>query len=298
MRIAALASLVSLSLVACNTAPTHPSTLDADYDVPGLNDRPATDLGRPETAVDVTVADNAPTDAVDATTDVATDLATDVVSDASTDAATDVSTEAATDVSTDAGAMDASATDAMSTDAAAADVSFGDLPEAGAWIPLGDGTCHSRARSVPQIAGVHVEPDAGPITWLTNPPSSGPHYPNWARWGAFPNIPRGNWLHNLEHGGVAMLYRCASGTCDTTRDALLRATDGIPTDPACMPSDAAPTRVRVVITNDNEITTPIAAAAWGALYEADCVDATSLRQFYMMFAGHAPEDFCADGFVP
>ena len=80
-------------------------------------------------------------------------------------------------------------------------------------------------------------------------------------------------MHNLEHGGVALLYQCPSGTCDATRDALVAAAASFPGDPACGPADASPPRVRVVITNDREITTPIAASAWGAVYEASCVDA-------------------------
>ena len=166
------------------------------------------------------------------------------------------------------------------------------------WMPLGDGTCGARARRVPTLPGVHVDPDAGAIAWLTNPPSSGNHYAVWARWGAWPSIPRGNWVHNLEHGGVAYLYRCDAPPCDATRDALVAAMNGIPADPACAPNDASAVRVRVVITTDALITTPIAASAWGAVYEAQCVDAPSLRQFYAMFSGHAPENFCTDGSVP
>lgn len=177
---------------------------------------------------------------------------------------------------------------------ASTDVLVAPLP----WMPLGDGACNARARRVPTLPGVHVDPSSGPIQWLTNPPSSGNHYGVWARWGAWRDLPRGNWVHNLEHGGVALLYQCPSGTCDATRDALVAAAAGFPGDPACGPVDASPPRVRVVITNDREITTPVAASAWGAVYEATCVDAPSLRQFYAMFAGHAPEDLCADGSAP
>lgn len=166
------------------------------------------------------------------------------------------------------------------------------------WMPLGDGTCGARARRVPTLPGIHVGPADGPIAWLTNPPSSGNHYGAWARWGAWRDLPRGNWVHNLEHGGVALLYQCPSGTCDDTRNALVQAVATFPGDPACGPVDASTARVRVIVTNDREITTPIAAAAWGAVYEATCVDARSLREFYAMFAGRAPEDFCADGSVP
>lgn len=178
---------------------------------------------------------------------------------------------------------------------ATSDAAVGPLP----WMPLGDGTCSARARRVAALPGVHVDPSSGPIPWLTNPPSSGNHYGTWARWGAWRDLARGYWVHNLEHGGVALLYQCpAGGSCDGVRDALVAAAAGFPGDPACGPADAAPPRVRVVITNDREITTPVAAAAWGAVYEATCVDAPSLRQFYAMFAGRAPEDFCAEGSVP
>ena len=179
-----------------------------------------------------------------------------------------------------------------------ATVPDGGLANAGQWTAIPGASCNAQERNVATQDSPHVDPSAGPIAWLTNPPSSGPHYPTWARWGAWPSVPRGYWLHSLEHGGVAMLYRCPSGVCEPVRDALVAAANGIPTDRACMPDDAAPARVRVVITVDNEIATPVAAAAWGWLYRADCVDAPSLRRFYADHAGRAPEDFCADGSYP
>jgi len=172
------------------------------------------------------------------------------------------------------------------------------LANNGAWTAIPGATCNAEERNVATQESPHVDPSAGPIAWITNPPSSGPHYPNWARWGAWPAVPRGYWVHSLEHGGVAYLYRCPMGTCDATRDQLVAMMNTIPTDRACMPSDASPARVRAVITPDNEIATPIAASAWGWLYRAECVDAASLRSFYERHAGRAPEDLCADGSYP
>lgn len=174
----------------------------------------------------------------------------------------------------------------------------GPLVNGGMWTPLAGSTCNAQERNVTVQASPHVDASGGAIAYATNPPASGPHYPFWARWGSWPNVPRGNWVHNLEHGGVAFLYRCPTGTCDATVTALVTAMNSIPMDPACMPDDAAPARVRVVITNDNAIETPVAAAAWGWLYAADCVDAPSLREFYNRHAGMAPENFCFDGTVP
>jgi hypothetical protein len=186
-------------------------------------------------------------------------------------------------------------TTSLTADASAPD---GGLANNGAWTSIPGATCNAQERNVATQESPHVDPDAGAIAWLTNPPSSGPHYPIWARWGAWPAIPRGHWIHNLEHGGVAYLYRCPMGACEAVRDGIVAAVNALPTDRACTPDDASPARVRAVITSDNEITTPIAAAAWGWLYRADCVDAASLRSFYTRHAGMAPEDFCADGSYP
>ena len=38
------------------------------------------------------------------------------------------------------------------------------------------------------------------------------------------------------------------GACDATRDSLVAMMNTIPTDRACMPSDASPARVRAVVT--------------------------------------------------
>ncbi|XP_075221090.1 uncharacterized protein LOC142324201 isoform X1 [Lycorma delicatula] len=41
-------------------------------------------------------------------------------------------------------------------------------------------------------------------------PTFGTHRPAWARYGEYKFLPRQRWLHNLEHGGVVMLYHpCA-----------------------------------------------------------------------------------------
>lgn len=221
-------------------------------------------------------------------TDTGTPTDTGTVDSASVDSA-----PPAPDASPSDGGMDA-AVDAPADGPPATD---GELTMPGPWMPLGAGMCRPEERQIPVQVSPHVETDAS-VVYLSNPPSSGPHFGSWARWGAFRDIARGNWVHNLEHGGLAFLYRCPTGTCDATRDALAAAAAAIPTDPACMPTDAEPTRVRVVITNDNVIETPIAAAAWGWVYRANCVDAESLRVFYTRHAGMAPENFCADGFVP
>ena len=53
-----------------------------------------------------------------------------------------------------------------------------------------------------------------PLTNTNNPPASGSHYPVTARW-AFSDSPLqpGFWIHNLEHGGITVLYQIGRASC-------------------------------------------------------------------------------------
>jgi hypothetical protein len=43
--------------------------------------------------------------------------------------------------------------------------------------------------------------------WNTDPPTSGPHYAQWAVWGAYSEpLNQAQVVHNLEHGGIFMQY--------------------------------------------------------------------------------------------
>jgi hypothetical protein len=51
------------------------------------------------------------------------------------------------------------------------------------------------------MTNYHVSEDQ--LAWKTNPPSSGRHLPDWLPWGIYDEqVPDGNAVHNLEHGGV------------------------------------------------------------------------------------------------
>ena len=63
----------------------------------------------------------------------------------------------------------------------------------------------------------HV-PEGSVIQYVNNPPSSGNHYPSPKPWGVYtdPIVP-GYWVHNLEHGGVVVLYDCPQGCPEVTQ---------------------------------------------------------------------------------
>lgn len=71
----------------------------------------------------------------------------------------------------------------------------------------------------------HV-PEGSVIQYVNNPPSSGNHYPSPKPWGVYEQtIAPGYWVHNLEHGGVVVLYDCPQvcpEVVQMVRDALQR----------------------------------------------------------------------------
>ena len=75
----------------------------------------------------------------------------------------------------------------------------------------------------PQEAA-HV-PVGSELGWDSNPPSSGAHFPAWAAYQAFTTaVPRGFYVHNLEHGSVVLLFNCALSASDSSsQPASLRA---------------------------------------------------------------------------
>ncbi len=161
----------------------------------------------------------------------------------------------------------------------------------GVEMPVG-GACGATVQMVPFEGAQHVPSDM-PVTYGSNPPASGMHYPFWGRWGEHVDpLPRGNYVHNLEHGGVVLLYRCTAPCPDVV--AGLRAVMAArPQDPACSPA----IRSRIVLTPDPLLTVPVAASAWNYVYRADCVDAPSLHAFIDQHYDQASESLCNDGSV-
>ena len=52
----------------------------------------------------------------------------------------------------------------------------------------------------------HVS-DVDSDSYSSDPPSSGAHYDNWAKWGFYDDeVPEGYAVHNMEHGGVVVWY--------------------------------------------------------------------------------------------
>lgn len=140
--------------------------------------------------------------------------------------------------------------------------------------------------------------DAGlPITWNTNPPTSGTHYPEWVVWNAVYETPidRGYWVHNLEHGGTVFTYHCDPACPDEL--ARLRAMlTALPADADC------PALVhRAIVVEDPLLPAGVrfAASAWQHSWTGSCLDEAALTVFHNAhLGGMAPEPGnCAQGTI-
>jgi hypothetical protein len=161
---------------------------------------------------------------------------------------------------------------------------------------LQDAACLVALDSPPLLPAIHVAIGTD-IVWDSNPPSSGPHYPIWAAFQAYSApVPRGYYVHDLEHGAIVFAYNCADGDadCADVAAALQAVSDALPDDPLCAATGQG-VRVRTVITPDPLLDVPVAAAAWGYTYKAECVDLPSLTAFAMEHYGNGPEVLCAQG---
>lgn len=130
------------------------------------------------------------------------------------------------------------------------------------------------------------------------PPASGPHYnapdgPIPARYYGKDDaaLPQG-WIHNLEHGGLAVLYSCTVGTCDkATEETLRQLVTTFPPSPVCAlpPGTEAP-----VVARFDDMDTPFAALVWGRILLLDTLDTEKILAFYGQYGERTnPEPQCA-----
>ncbi len=159
---------------------------------------------------------------------------------------------------------------------------------------LSDAGCVVTIASPPLLPALHVTIGSD-IQWDSNPPSSGSHYPVWAAFQTYDApVPRGYYVHDLEHGAIVFVYNCGDGGCPDVVSAFHRASDSLPDDPLCTAAGEG-VRVRTVITPDPLLDVTVAAAAWGWTYKADCVDLPSLEAFASAHYAQGPEMFCTNG---
>jgi hypothetical protein len=147
------------------------------------------------------------------------------------------------------------------------------------WLVLG--SRETVGRNVPVEGQNHVE-EGSVLAYQNQPPASGPHYPVTAPYGVSEQpISPGYWVHNLEHGGIVVLYNCPQGCADVVtqvRDAFVN-----------LPRSRQFNRVKMVATPYSAMPSRIAYLAWGKVEELEEFDYDRLLRFYNAYLDKGPE---------
>jgi len=147
------------------------------------------------------------------------------------------------------------------------------------------GACEPGATSFEEnLSASHIE-EPEEIVYSSSPPSSGNHRPHWGIWGEHEFLSQEHWLHNLEHGGVVLLYHpCAEpDVVDSLRE-WARA----------RPEDDGGA-FRWILTPYPELPSTLAVVAWEWKYESECFDDTEIADFVDAHYRQAPEDVDSSG---
>jgi hypothetical protein len=154
----------------------------------------------------------------------------------------------------------------------------------------------------------NVQPDMGrqhvavgdKVTYTYCAPASGNHFNRPGTAGPIParmygpsdNVLPQGWLHNLEHGGIVILYRGDSAGATPEGQAQLRALyDTFPNSPVC---NIPKGEVAPVIARFDQMSSPFQAIVWGRVLLLDTLDQAKILAFYQQWGERTnPEKQCA-----
>ena len=136
---------------------------------------------------------------------------------------------------------------------------------------------------IPIMTSTHITVDSDPGKYNSDPPTSGPHYPEEAQAGFYDtNIyqyPAGRLVHNLEHGYVIFWYNCAKlseSACSELKSQIKVVMDEV-------------NNIKVIAYPWDSIDVPIVLTSWGRLQKMETFDAAQARVFYKNNLNHSPE---------
>ncbi|HRE87864.1 MAG TPA: DUF3105 domain-containing protein [Myxococcota bacterium] len=244
----------------------------------------ATDSAEPDTSADTETADDTTADTTN--TDLGDTDSED--SDSADSEPGDTDSAEADTIDADSGDTDLADTDPTDTDPADTDPGDTNPGDTGDTAQLP--TCTPVVATHPIVASPHVT-TCSAVTYETDPPTSGPHYPVWAAFKTYgAAINPGFLVHAQEHGAIVITWRCDDG-CEASLAALQAMLDARAADPLCDPL----VKHRVIVAPRPTQDTTLVAAGWGASWKADCFDLASLSDFIDAWYAKGPENFCAQG---
>jgi hypothetical protein len=136
-------------------------------------------------------------------------------------------------------------------------------------------------RLMPDRGEQHV-PQGQAIPYPEYPPASGSHWPVTAKWGIHrAPVPEEAFVHNLEHGGVVVLYHCSTPCPDLQRQ--------LEELYASFPKSKFG-HVKVVVAPNARLKSRVALLAWRRLDELPGFDRDRILRFVQAWQDKGPED--------
>ena len=139
------------------------------------------------------------------------------------------------------------------------------------------------AVAVMSNSSTHIETDADPGEYNSNPPSSGPHYADEMSAGFYETndypFPAGYLVHNLEHGYVIFWYNCDlldEAGCANLKTQIKSVMDDLG-------------GVKMIAYPWPSLEVPFAMTSWGRIQKFDAFNAGQATAFYRANLNKAPE---------
>jgi hypothetical protein len=150
-------------------------------------------------------------------------------------------------------------------------------------------------QAMDEMPHVHVVPPAK-VQYNHNPPTSGCHYnqggnnPAPIQPGVYDQeIDAEYWVHNLEHGYVAVLYNCPTGCSDVVQQ-LITWRKSLPPDPLANQQQAGVINyAKVIVLPWHTMSVKFAAVSWDYYQGWNTFDIKAIQAFYDNHVGHSPE---------
>ena len=151
-------------------------------------------------------------------------------------------------------------------------------------LVLWQGIRPAAGEAIPVMAATtHIAVDSDPGQYNSDPPTSGPHYPEEAREGFYDSnnyqFPAGYLVHNLEHGYVIFWYNCDlldESSCTNLKAQIKTTMD-----------DLGGTKLIAYPWPSQDA--PLVITSWGRLQRFEAFDSEQAKAFYRANLNRAPE---------
>jgi hypothetical protein len=134
----------------------------------------------------------------------------------------------------------------------------------------------------------HIDPSTQ-WPYKSYPPTNGPHYSvsgsSPVNWGTVDTLVEGQFVHNLEHGGIVVLYNCPSGSdCTSLKNSLTNYVQKL------APLEPTYGEAKIIMTPySHGMQKKVALVAWKYIEFLDAYDQNAITQFYENHVDQGPE---------